>query len=95
MTVQTRKPTVCGCKAYSFPHRATGGACHASQSGPFCGECGEPCKAKRMDFGYGRTEFWGSVSTHTDIQTVSTCCEAPAYDDASLTIEHEIERDDF
>lgn len=86
MSIQLRTAAVCTCKAYAFPHRAKGGSCHAKQSGPFCGECGEPAEATTDDFGIGTTEFWGHVSTHRDIQTVSRCCEADLFEDASLTI---------
>lgn len=77
--------TTCACKAYTFPHREASGKCYAKQPGPYCGECGQPAEAKRMDFGYGVTEAWGVVSNHSDVQTVSTCCEAPVFEDANLT----------
>jgi hypothetical protein len=79
------KTKPCTCKAYSFPHRAKSGRCYAAQPGPYCGECGQPCDAKREDFGHGVTEFWGHVSNHRDVHTVSCCCEAEVFSNASLT----------
>lgn len=75
----------CKCRGYTFPHRPAGGKCLATERGPFCGDCGKPADATRQDFGYGVTEYWGSVSNHSDVRTVSRCCEADLFDDASLT----------
>lgn len=80
---------VCTCKGYAFPHRLAGGACLGKQHGPFCGECGEPTEAVTRDFGYGALEAWGQRFTHTDLQTVSRCCDADLYADASLTTEYD------
>jgi len=91
MNVRVRTQETCTCKSYAFPHRIKSGACAAKQPGPYCGECGQPAEAKREDFGYGVTEFWGSVSNHRDVQTVSCCCEAPVFRDASLTEPYEFE----
>ncbi|HJV52820.1 MAG TPA: hypothetical protein VJ652_15235 [Noviherbaspirillum sp.] len=74
----------CTCKAYPFIHRAGGGKCHDDGSGCFCGSCGMPASPVRRDFGYGALEAWGNRFVHTDIQTVSECCEADLYADASL-----------
>jgi hypothetical protein len=41
----------------------------------FCSECRKPCESVQRDFGYGRTEFWGAVSTHVNLQWVSECCD--------------------
>lgn len=84
-----RKPEPCTCKAYSFPHRYAGGKCLSKHHGPFCGDCGQPAEAKREDFGYGALEAWGQRFTHRDVRTVSRCCEADLYENASLTIEYE------
>lgn len=84
--MNTQRKAPCTCKAYAFPHREHSGKCYAGQLGPYCGDCGHPTEAARIDFGHGRTEYWGSVSNHSDIQTVSTCCEALVFDDASLTV---------
>lgn len=84
-----RKAETCTCKAYGFIHRKGGGKCLGKHHGPFCGACGEPADPKQEDFGYGVTEFWGRVSNHRDVRTVSRCCEAELYEDASLTIEYE------
>ena len=40
-----------------------------------CSECGKPCNAVDRDFGFGATEYWGATSTHSNIQTVSECCD--------------------
>jgi hypothetical protein len=45
-----------------------------------CSACGKPCRAVDRDFGYGRTEYWGSVSSDEDIQTVSQCCDGDLLD---------------
>jgi hypothetical protein len=81
--------TTCHCKSYKFPHRSGGGACLARQDGPFCGDCGEPAETQDVDFGYGVTEFWGHVSNHRDVRTVSACCEADLFADASLRIDYQ------
>lgn len=41
----------------------------------FCSECKKECVAVRRDFGYGKTEYWGAISTHANWQTVSECCD--------------------
>lgn len=91
MNIQKRTQDTCTCKSYGFPHRLASGKCHGAQSGPFCGDCGESAEPKSVDFGYGVTEYWGSVSTHRDVQIVSTCCEADLFEDASLTVNYEHE----
>ena len=77
---------VCRCSAYRFPHREGGGKCFAAVDGPYCGACNAACVPTLEDYGYGETEFWGSVSVHRDVQVVSDCCEAAVYEDASLSI---------
>ena len=47
----------------------------------WCTACGKPCWARWVDEGYGQTEYWGSVSTHTDWQAYSDCCEASVTDE--------------
>ena len=85
-----RKQENCTCKGYSFVHRLASGKCIARGThGPYCGHCGEPASPRRVDFGYGVTEFWGHVSNHRDVQIVSDCCEAPLWEDASLTVEYQ------
>jgi len=41
----------------------------------YCSECRRPCREVERDFGYGRTEYWGATSTHTNVQAVSQCCD--------------------
>ena len=91
MNVRARTQETCTCKSYAFPHRVKSGACLAKQRGPYCGECGQPGEAKQEDFGYGLTEAWGHVTNHSDVQTVSRCCEAPMFLDASLNEPYEFE----
>ncbi len=43
---------------------------------PYCSECNEPNDGENMDFGIGSYEFWGQRGCDTNIQFVSTCCEA-------------------
>lgn len=40
----------------------------------WCSLCGEPCYGVAEDNGYGWTEYWGSVSFHSQIDIVSDCC---------------------
>ena len=47
----------------------------------YCEECGEPCRAHVVDFGYGWTEWAGSRTYHTDKQVVSKCCDSRILDD--------------
>lgn len=93
MTIARRTQETCTCKAYHFPHRSKSGHCHAKRHGPYCGECGEPAEPIRADFGYGALEAWGQRFTHTDVRTVSRCCEADLFDDASLTEPYPHEED--
>jgi len=41
----------------------------------YCSECRRPCREVERDFGFGRTEYWGATSTHTNVQSVSQCCD--------------------
>ena len=78
----------CTCQAYKFPHRPEGGRCYAASTGPFCGSCGEPCSPKEIDEGIGSYEFWGHKGVDRRIVTVSHCCEASVYEDASLKVNY-------
>ena len=42
----------------------------------YCSECMKPCDTVSLNYGFGRTEYWGAVSGHDDWQTVSKCCES-------------------
>jgi hypothetical protein len=42
----------------------------------YCAECHKECDTVELDYGFGSYEFWGARGTHSNIQTVSTCCEA-------------------
>lgn len=80
--------TACTCRSYGFPHRLGGGRCFGKEPGTFCGACGEPAVPVRRDFGFGAYECHGSTGVHRDIRTVSECCEAELFDDASLKSEY-------
>lgn len=41
----------------------------------FCSECRKPCREVKRDFGYGRTEYWGATSVHSNLHWVSECCD--------------------
>lgn len=41
----------------------------------YCSECRKPCQEVRRDFGRGRTEYWGAVSSHENWLWVSDCCD--------------------
>ena len=41
-----------------------------------CPSCNKPCDLYEIDVGIGRGEAWGTPFIHTDIRTVSDCCEA-------------------
>lgn len=47
----------------------------------YCGECRQECEVKTVDFGHGRTEFWGAISVERNLQIVSECCEGELYKD--------------
>jgi hypothetical protein len=79
-TMRRRYQTVCHCSSYGFPHRMSGGACQATSDQELCQACGQPDSGKSMDFGVGWHEYWGHVSFHSDVQWVSTCCEAELRD---------------
>lgn len=79
----------CRCRAYAFPHREASGKCFAKEHGPYCGHCGEAAEPVQRDFGIGAYEAWGATGFDRNVQTVSRCCEATLYSDASLTIEYQ------
>lgn len=67
----------CGCPAYRFPHRRSGGQCQIGKT-PVCSSCG--CSTNPV-FNAGHSEpseFWGAVALiiYPDFET-SRCCEAP------------------
>jgi hypothetical protein len=82
-----RAQLTCTCKGYPFIHRLGGGRCLDDGSGQFCGECGEPCEVTDVNFGIGPYEFHGRAGNDRNVRTVSACCEAPIYTDASLSHE--------
>lgn len=41
----------------------------------YCSHCHKPCWEVERDFGYGVTEYWGSISNHSNWQKVSECCD--------------------
>lgn len=84
-----RKQDACNCKAYPFPHREGSGKCYTNEEGPFCGECGKPCKASAVDNGIGSYEFWGQKCTDTRIEIESECCDAPVFSNAALTVNYD------
>lgn len=47
-----------------------------------CQECGEPCRAHKVNMGIGPYEYWGQRCNDVRIEVVSTCCDAPLLDDA-------------
>ena len=57
----------------------------------FCGECGKECDWQDLDYGYGVTEYWGSIANDVNIQRVSKCCEGDLYEDEELECPHEYE----
>lgn len=85
--LKPRKPEPCRCKAYPFPHREFSGKCFADSWGPYCGDCGRPCNTTTVDEGIGAYEYWGQKGVDVRLATVSTCCEAPVFSDAALTVE--------
>jgi hypothetical protein len=42
----------------------------------FCDNCEVNVRAKRMDFGIGCYEYWGSKEVHTDWREVCPKCES-------------------
>lgn len=78
----------CTCKSYGFPHRPESGRCLSGAGSLFCGECGDPCETREVNQGIGPYEYWGYCGFDRRMATVSHCCEADVYEDASLTIEY-------
>lgn len=74
----------CTCRAYPFPHKEKTGRCLAGDY-QYCGDCGQPCDIKQVDDGIGAYEFWGRTGVDRRISTVSRCCEANVFSNASLT----------
>ena len=65
-----------------------------AQDGPWCNECGCPCKTEWEDQGIGSYEFHGMKGNDTQMVLVTTCCDAVPYEDALLTIEYEGDQPD-
>lgn len=42
----------------------------------YCTACELECEVEDVDFGVGAYEYWGAPGFHTDVHTVSKCCEA-------------------
>jgi hypothetical protein len=80
-----RSTSPCTCRAYAFPHRPHSGSCFDAGAGPYCGDCNEPCGTTSVDYGIGAYEYGSIRAVHRDVRTVSSCCEAPVFHDASLT----------
>lgn len=59
----------------------------------YCGECAKECNPVQRDFGYGRTEFWGAVSVHANVHTVSDCCDGDIFADPELEEAVEFSKD--
>lgn len=53
----------------------------------YCAECGNECETKTVDFGHGRTEYWGAISVERNLRIVSECCEGMLYENRELTKE--------
>lgn len=83
-----RVQDTCRCNAYRFPHRAGSGKCQATDPGPFCGHCGQPCEVRVVDHGIGAYEYWGGKGTDTRIEAESDCCGAGVFADAELKINY-------
>lgn len=49
--------------------------------GDICSECKREADGHACDFGIGPVEFWGAKSTDSDVQWVSTCCDAQLTDE--------------
>ncbi|CAB3729939.1 hypothetical protein LMG22037_05490 [Paraburkholderia phenoliruptrix] len=47
----------------------------------YCPECACNVEAKRMDFGIGAYEYWGSKEVHKDIRDVCPRCETEVLDE--------------
>jgi hypothetical protein len=59
----------------------------------YCGECGKECDWVQRDFGIGGYEFWGASGFHSNIQTVSKCCDGDIYSDPELEEQVEFSAD--
>lgn len=59
----------------------------------YCGECRKECDTIKLDYGIGAYEYWGARETHSNIQTVSSCCEADLFADEELEEPVEFVRD--
>lgn len=59
----------------------------------YCGECRKECDWQLLDYGIGGYEFWGARGCHTNMQTVSTCCEGDVYADPELEEQVEVSTD--
>lgn len=47
----------------------------------YCPECACNVESKRMDFGIGAYEYWGSKEVHKDIREVCPRCETEVLDE--------------
>jgi hypothetical protein len=46
-----------------------------------CSFCKKPCFVNIVDFGIGQYEYWGASGVDTQLAVVSTCCEAPVFEE--------------
>ena len=53
----------------------------------YCSECGLECTGKSVDFGIGPYEYWGQKGNNTQIEWVSSCCEATITDEEKNVID--------
>jgi hypothetical protein len=57
----------------------------------YCKECRKNVGTKKMDFGIGAYEYWGSKEVHTDIRSVCVSCESDVGPERELEEEGEYE----
>lgn len=51
-----------------------------------CSCCGQPADTREVDFGIGSYEYWGSTGFDSNVQTVSSCCEAPMMENTAANV---------
>lgn len=89
-TAHRKRPDVCECSAYPFPHALNGGKCKVTgvhyEPPVYCGYCGLRCNPRLQDEGLGLIDAFGISRVDHDYVVVSDCCGEGVYKDGAHTV---------
>ena len=55
-----------------------------------CDCCGQPATLARVDIGIGPYEFWGQRGFHSDVRTLTPCCESTLTPGGCREVENDV-----